>query len=389
MKQNTRPKRALGLSFLALAVGITPATAMNLPSSQKINAGPLGELSLSGGFEGYLYALSGNGTKSVLGDNKSAGSQVRIVDLKVQKPTGLLQYTLELKTYDSVYFGVQPSKMSTNEFTLGPIYAAFITLAPSKNFSISAGQIYSLEGWESSDDWKNANLIDSPLYYVQNSSSRGVSASYSKGNFSATVSFGDGFDSGVFNVTQELVSYSFNKNNTLSVYGTQNLGHTGPNTFAYGGGTTGSGYPSYYAAYVNSDMYGAYYDYINGNLNLVPEVQYVYSKPNHAMGLDKFTSNFGAELIGNYQFGNSPWSVGSMVFYYKNIGPQAWYLNANSGGVGFGVTPSWMVGNIFARGEVGMLHMTDLGTPSTGGGFGTSGTDRNQVMGILSAGVVF
>ena len=384
------PKRLIdrkllaGASVLALMAFSSPAFAMNLPSAQKFEAGPLGTLDVSGGFSGYFYALSGMGTHSFLGNQKSAGAEARVLDLTVKKSSGPFQFTIEVKPYASLYFGYAPSAMSAKTFTLGPLYAAYGTWAPTSNFSISVGQVYSTEGWESSTDWKNANLIDSPLYYVENSSSRGVQASYTYGKLSATLTFGDGFDSGVFNTFQELVTYSFNSNNALSFYGTQNVGTTGPNTFAYGQSTTGAGS----IPYVNSNMFGGYYDYTNGNLNVVPEVQYVYAKRNQRLGINKFTSNFGAEVITNYQFGKSPWSLGGMAFYYKNIGSYGWYLNANSSGFGIGVTPSWIKGHFFVRGEVGLLHLTDLGTGGTGG-FGANGTDRNQVMSVLSAGIVF
>ncbi|WP_286838924.1 MULTISPECIES: outer membrane beta-barrel protein [Acidiphilium] len=357
-----------------------------------VDGGPLGTLDISGGFDGDFYGFSGANAGTLLGTNKSTGAVARVLDLKIVKPTGPVQFTVEVKPDDSIYFGYKPGSMSTNTFTLGPVYAAYVTLAPTKALSISVGQVYSTEGWESSTDWNNANIIDSPLYYVENSSSRGVAVTYTQGPISGTVTYGDGFDSGVFNVVQGLVTYSPNANNAASVYGTVNFGRTGPNTYAYGNGTTGYGYPSYNAAYVNSNMIGAYYDYTYGNLNLVPEVQYVYAKVDHQIGIDKFTSNFGAELIADYKFPKTPWSVGGQVMYYSNNGPEAWYLNAHSAGLGLGVTPTWQKGNIFARGEVGLFHLTSIGTNSIGGtgsAFGGSGTDRNQVIGLLEAGVVF
>ena len=387
MKRNTtRALLGAGVGIIALGVACGTAQAQVSVKSMTIDGGPLGPLNISGGFDADLYAFSGANADTLLGTNKSSGAVARVLDLKVVKPTGLVQFTVEVKPDDSVYFGIKPGSMSTNTFTLGPVYAAYITLAPSKAFSISVGQVYSTEGWESSTDWNNANIIDSPLYYVENSSSRGVAATYTQGPVSATVTYGDGFDSGVFNVVQGLVTYSPNDDNAVSVYGTINFGRTGPNTYAYGNGTTGYGYPSYNAAYVNSNMIGAYYDYTNGNLNLIPEVQYVYAKVDHQIGIDKFTSNFGAELIGDYKFAKTPWSVGGQVMYYSNNGPEAWYLNAHSAGIGLGVTPTWQQGNIFARGEVGLFHLTSIGT---GPAFGGTGTDRNQVIGLLEAGVVF
>jgi hypothetical protein len=375
-----------GAGILGAAIAVSPAFAMNAPAPTKFDAGPLGMLDVSGGADAFFYGLSGAGTDSLVGTSKSTGSEVRVLDLKAVKTTGLVQFTVEIKPDDSVYLGIHPTGLSTNTFTLGPIYAAYVTLAPTTNFNISVGQVYSTEGFESSTDWKNPNIIDSPLYYVENSSSRGVSATYTKGPVSGTLTFGDGFDSGAFNVFQGLVTYTFDADNSLSLYGTANIGRTGPNTFAYGNFTTGTGYPNYNAAYVNSNMIGGYYDYTHGNITLVPEVQYVYSKVDHKIGLGKFTSNFGAQLIGNYQFGKTPWSLGGQGFYYSNIGPQAWYLNAHSAGVGVGLTPSWQKGHVFVRGEAAVLHLTSIGT---GGAFGARGSDRNQVMGLLEAGLTF
>lgn len=381
-----------GLGVLVAGAGLSIAQAQVSVKQMTVDGGPLGILNINGGFDGDFYAFSGANTNTLLETNKSSGAVARVLDLKIVKPTGLVQFTVEVKPDDSIYFGIKPGSMSTNTFTLGPVYAAYVTLAPTKALSISVGQVYSTEGWESSTDWNNANIIDSPLYYVENSSSRGVAVTYTQGPISGTVTYGDGSDSGVFNVLQTLITYSPNGNNAASVYTYSNLGRTGPNTFGYGGGTTGYGYggnPSdfaNYSAYYNSDMIGAYYDYTNGNLNLVPEVQYVYAKVDHKIGIDKFTSNFGAELIADYTFPKTPWSVGGQVMYYSNNGPQAWYLNARSAGLGLGVTPTWQKGNIFARGEVGLLHLTSIGT---GSAFGGGGTDRNQVIGLLEAGVVF
>ena len=72
-------------------------------------------------------------------------------------------------------------------------------MAP-KDFPVtfSACQLGSIEGWESGIDWNNANQLTTEIFYVQNSQNRGVSANYTQGPVSATVIFGDGYDSGVF-----------------------------------------------------------------------------------------------------------------------------------------------------------------------------------------------
>jgi hypothetical protein len=115
-----------------------------------------------------------------------------------------------------------------------------------------------------------------------------VSANYTQGPINATVTFGDGYDTGVWNFIQGLVTYTINATNSLSVYTADNLGRTGLASYAYGGGTTG-GAPYY----VNSDMIGAYYSYTMGNLNLVPEVQYQYAKGDAKLGIGTYDAASG------------------------------------------------------------------------------------------------
>lgn len=385
MKRLLNPKTVAGACLFGATVASSVAFAgVNVPPPIKVDGGPLGQLEISGGYDAMLYAYSGADAGTLYGTNRSSGAANRVLDFKVDKPTGPVRFTIEVKPDTSLYLGNKVSPMSANTFTLGPVYLAYATLAPTPDFTISVGQVGSVEGWESSTDWFNPNIVDSPLYYVENSSSRGVSASYSHGPISATLVFGDGWDTGVFNTFQGLVTYSFDSNNSLSVYGEMNVGTTGPNTYAYGNGTTGYGPGSAY--YPNSNMIGAYYSYTHGNLTLIPEIQYVYAKVNHKIGLDKFGSNLGVQLITDYKFGKSPYSLGGQAFYYRNNGPEPWYLNAHSAGFGIGVTPTYSKGHFFVRGEAAMLHLTNLGS---GPGYGSGGTDRNTVLGVLEAGFVF
>ena len=148
---------------------------------------------------------------------------------------------------------------------------------------------------------------------MQNSQARGVEGTLTEGPVSATVEFGDGVDSGVFNTVQALVSYTVNSSQTLDVYGMANVGKTGPYTFAYGGGQTGLG-----SSYANSDMIGAFYVYSAGSLSLVPEVQYQYAKQDVSIGIMGPASNLGLALFGDYSFGTSPYSVGGWLEYYTS-----------------------------------------------------------------------
>jgi hypothetical protein len=390
-----------GVALVAAQALPPAAMAFNGPANIKIDGGPLGPLELSGGFNGYGYALSGTGNSTnygLLGTDKTTGAELMNGLIQLQKSTGLMQFTIEVGSTTSLVLGTKPLQTSVQTFSTGPLYAGYVTLAPSSNFSVSIGQLGSQEGYESGVDWNNTNVLSTDIFYVENSQSRGVEATYSAGKVSATVEFGDGFDTGVWNFVQALATYTINSNNALSVFGATNLGRTGPNANIYGNATSSynqtfvSGYGPYY---VNSTMLGAYYSYTMGNLNVVPEVQYVYAKPDAILAaqssdpsLNKFSSNFGAAVFADYQFGKSDYSLAGWGEYFTSKGPDNWFINAGAKGVGISIAPTWQKNDLFVRGDVGLLHLTTVGVPGSPG-YGASGTSRNQATALIEAGVLF
>lgn len=385
-------RQLLGLGFVAASslLAMQAANAMTGPQAISIDGGPLGSLSLSGGADGYGYYLgnAGQGSKE-----QNSGAALGNAMIELQKSSGLVQFTVEVgangnETLGALSYNAQGhvAEAATNNYVTGPLYAGYVTLAPSNlPITISAGQLGSLEGYEGSFDWSNPSQFTTLLFYVENAQSRGVNVAYSQGPISATVQFGDGFDSGVANFLQALGSYSFNANNTLSLYYAGNLGRTGPYTFAYGGINTAA----YGAPAVNSQMVGAYYSYTNGNLNLVPEVQYVYAHTNHQLGINKTTANLGAALFGNYTFGKSPYSLGGWVEYENSQGAGSWFVGPKSEGVGFALAPTWQYKDLYARVNAGGFYLLNNKYQGVSYGYGTSGTDKFQFVGTLEGGVLF
>ncbi len=400
-----KSKRAalLGLGFGAAAslLALQSAQAFNGPTAINIDGGPLGPLALTGGADGYLYGLSGTGNSAnygLLGTDKATGAEFLNGLIQVQKASGLLQFTIEVGATNALILGGKPNSTSVQTFSTGPLYAGYLTLAPTKSLSISAGQLGSQEGYESGVDWNNANLLTTDIFAVENSQSRGIEATYTVGPVAATIEYGDGFDTGVWNFVQALATYTINSNNVLNVFGATNLGRTGPNAHIYGSATTPynqsfvGGYGPYY---VNSTMLGAYYSYTMGNLNLVPEVQYVYAKPDAILAtqsgnpaLNKFSSNFGAALFADYQFGKSDYSLGGWGEYFTSNGPDNWFINPGAQGVGISVSPTWQDKNLFVRGDVGLMHLTKFSNNGSRG-YGNDGGSRNQADFVVEAGVLF
>ncbi|HEX7390540.1 MAG TPA: hypothetical protein VF286_10545, partial [Acidiphilium sp.] len=113
-KRLLNAKTILGAGILAATIGVSPAFAISSPNKLTVDAGPLGMLNVSGGFDAYMYAMSGANANTLLGTNKDAGAEARVLDLSISKSTGLVQFTLEVKPDDSLYFGVKPSAMTAN-----------------------------------------------------------------------------------------------------------------------------------------------------------------------------------------------------------------------------------------------------------------------------------
>ncbi|WP_298285055.1 hypothetical protein [Acidocella sp.] len=381
MKCIYKATTALGLVLAASLVAAPSAKALNGPQTITIDGGPLGSLLLSGGADGYGYYVS-NTAAGVKNNGAYAGS----VFVELQKNSGVLQFTVEVgPNGGTIPLGTTPTQTSANIYTTGPLFEGYLTIAPPNSpVTVSVGQLGSLEGFEAGTDWLNNVQLTTALWAVQNANSRGVSAMYSQGPLTATVEFGDGFDTGVFNFLQALVSYAFDGNNIANVYYAGNLGATGLNAYEYGNTTVGS----YGANFVNSQMLGGYYVHTDGNLTLTPEVQYVYAKANRKLGLTKGSGNFGAALFGDYAFGASPYSLGAWVEYEDSTGHDIWASGPGSEAVGAALAPTWQYKDLFARVNAGAYYLLNNKQFSTAS-FGANGRGKFQFLGTLEAGLLF
>jgi hypothetical protein len=400
---------ASGLIVCAgLSIAWLPAYAVDGPKPVEFDGGPLGTLQLSVAADGYFYVQSGTASdpaNSIAG-SKAAGAEINAWMIQLKKATGLVQFTFQLAEHSNINLGAnKPENVNGDRFTTGPIRQAFVTLAPTSDFKFSVGQVGSLEGFESSFPWNNPVALRTVLNVPQNNSSRGVEADYQHGPFSGSVVFGDGYDTGVWNYLQFLVTGKIDPNNSLNIYGGVPLGTTGPNTFAYGeggasaGGANGNGGQGQLAV-VNSTMVGAWYTWKQGNLSIIPEVQGSWTQPltkyaNVVSGglsdnIPKGTGNFGAALFTTYKFGDSPFSIGAWAEYARSYGsgPQdTWFVAPNASLMGFAVAPGYQYKQLFARLNIGYAHLLNSGTPSAG--FGDQGTGKNQGVATLEFALVY
>ncbi len=385
--------RLLGLSLIAGSQisMLQSATALTSPANIPLDAGPLGTLQLSGGVDGYAYGQTGTSPHGAPGGS-AAGDSATGVNLSnamigLQKTSGVFQFTLDLGAVNGLpTLGLAYPKASLKVYRASPVYLGYITIAPANTpFTISIGQINSLEGYEGGLDWQNANIFTSAMWFISNQNSLGVSGTYAKGPLSVSVAYGDGWDTRVFNFLQASVTYTIDSANSLDVYYGGNLGRTGGNAITYFQMPVGA------APYlVNSQTFGAYDAYTRGNLTLVPELQYVYAKPDQRVSIAKYTGNFSAALFADYGFGASPYSLGAMASYFDNVGAQGnWYIAPRAAGFGVELTPTWQHKAFFARLSVGYVYLLNTGKGTGYPAYGTAGNGRNVLQSAFEAGILF
>jgi len=386
----------MGLGVLAASslLALHAANAMNGPSTISVDGGQFGQYTVSGGVDGYAfyqdpYLQHANGSDSLRED----GAAIANTQIDIQKSTGIIQFNLEAATTG----GTTALGEGFSKEGLGggarykPLYLAYVTIAPPTSpVTVSVGEIGSVEGYEGTFDWGNTTQFTSDAWWVENSSSQGVALNYTFGPVSGSLEFGDGFpaDDGVFNFLQFILNYTVSPTNTATVF--------------YGGalGTTSYHEDPGNQFYKNSQMVGAFDSYTMGNLNLVPEVQYVYAKADAKNGLPGATFNLAALLLADYSFGTSPYSLGGLVEYFdshtaasdaSSVGVvlnNGWYLGPNDAGFGVAAAPTWQYKDLFARASFGYIYLTTdkyAGTKSVP--FGDNG--RGDFQSTLEAGLLF
>lgn len=395
-----KPKKlasGVGLGLLLLLIGGS-ASAMNGPTPIKYNLGRLGEYSISGGVDGY-GAVYNNGTGNLFNQNpQNVSTGLANALINIQKTTGLVQFTFEAGEYTFPILGSKAFEYPTGSpqngynFLGTPVLQGYVTLAPSPDFSISAGIIPTVEGLESGQDWGNSNFFLSQLANMEITSERGVEATLTHGPAILTVQFDDGYFSKRFNNIQGALTYNLNSSDYIYVYGSDTMGTTDFTNVT-------NGFPE-----VNSNMIGGGFNATFGKLNVIPYVQYQWLPKSARVGNVKTYSNIGFAISADYQF-NKLWSLGSQVSYvstntdkqdianavafgnwmgYGATGPGA--IGPGASMLGFQVTPTWQYKQLFVRTTFAYSHLSSF---LPGFGYGTSGNKSSLFAGVVEVGFLF
>jgi hypothetical protein len=384
------------------AAPATPPAAPSSPLTAPSLTGPLTLSTTPYNFDaaglGTLY-ISGVGSGLFLGQSDPTivvlpGPKVRSdhtfsfdasnVQGIVQKIDGLFQFYVQAGLYSlpalGVNYNVTQKAISADTFYFGGMPVGYAKIVPTDTFNVMVGKLPTLIGAEYTFTFQNMNIERGLLWNQEPAISRGVQANLTTGPVAWAVSVNDGLYSGNYDWITGSATWTIDPANTLAVVGGGNFGQSGANTIAT---------PFFQN---NEDIFNVIYTYNNAPWTVTPYFQYTSVPKNPTLGAIKGAETWGAALLANYAFADTPWNLAGRFEYISSSGSVAGG-NANPLGYGPGssawsltLTPTYQQGIFFARVEGSVVGLSGV---SGGGGFGKAGTTTTQGRLMLETGVMF
>ncbi|MBV9552009.1 MAG: outer membrane beta-barrel protein [Alphaproteobacteria bacterium] len=331
----------------------------------------------------YGAVFEPNGT--LLGNDISNNGDLSNGMAIVQKIDGLVQFYVQAGVYSLPALGVnyhltqRDTGRAENDF-FGYVPEAYIKVAPTDTFSVSAGKLPSLIGDEYTFTFQNMNIERGLLWNLEPAISRGVQGNLTTGPVAWAVSFNDGFYSSRYDWLSGSATWTIDPANTLALAAGGNIGTANVNTIA--------------APFVlnNADIVNLIYTYNAAPLTFSPYFQYTHNGHNAAItGATKDGSTWGGAVLANYAI-NDNFNLAGRVEYVSSSGSLT---DGSANPLGFGAgssawsvtaTPTWQNGIYFARIEGSYVGLTSI---APGSGFGRAGNTKNQERFVVEAGILF
>lgn len=312
-------------------------------------------------------------------NNPVVGNPNSLLDLDngqlfIQKTNGLVQLYVQGGGYSLPSLGTSYQRMddTTHDF-FGPVPVAFIKLAPSDNFSIMAGKLYTLIGGENTFTYQNLNIERGLLWNQTNAVNRGMQMNYNQGAFNGSIALSDGFYSGRLNWLSGLVTYAINSKNSLSIVLSGNIKHDNESSLVTP------------LAQNNSQIYDLIYTYTSGRLTINPSFQFTQIPKDTDIDLLDAASTYGIALAAKFAF-NTHWSITSRIEYIDTTGGVNVAYGPGSNAWSLTLTPTYKRGIFFVRGEASLVEANNI---TAGSAFGPDGTKGSQGRLLIETGVLF
>lgn len=343
------------------------------PNPMRFDTGALGTWYVTGAVSGLAF-----GQDHTFPGDKSTRTDLDNGQVFIQKTSGQFQFFVQAGAYSIPVLGTPylTARKTTEYFDAVP--QAFLKYAPSDSFNIMVGKLPTLFGAEYTFTFENMNIQRGLLWNQENDINNGAQANYTHGAFTASLSVNDGFYSHRYSWVTGLLSYAFDKNNTLS--------------FAGGGNTRATSHVSVVTPLLqnNSQIYNLIYTHLAGPWTLTPYLQYTRVPSSAELGIPHSVSTMGGALLASYTI-NSHFSMGSRVEYIRSNGSAAnaspnLLFGPGSKAWSLTLTPTYQYNMLFVRGELSYVKAS--GT-TLGYAFGRNLDNNSQSRVMLEAGILF
>jgi Putative beta-barrel porin-2, OmpL-like. bbp2 len=341
--------------------------------SPKYTLGPLGDIYVDGIGAGIVQWQN----------NRFPGNRAWQPDLSngqlfIQKPDGLIQFYAEPGAYSIWVLGSR--NVSTAQATFGGsgnlfgwFPTGYLKIAPSDDFSFRAGKLQTLIGAEYPFSFQNINPERGIVVTQLPAFSKGGQADYKIGPLALSLSFNDGFDSGVYNWITGAATYTLNSSSSFTFVAGGNAGKTNVATTRTP------------LLQNNSEIYNLIYTYESGPWIIQPYFSATHVPINTSIGITSSASSFGGSVLADYSLGGG-FFLGAWLEYIGTAGSNDLLYGPGSGAFAVTVTPAYQYRNLFVRGGFAWVRANNV---TTGLGFGPSGTNNSQTRVTIDAGILF
>jgi hypothetical protein len=339
------------------------------PKPLAIDAGPVGKINIGGVLSGLGYQQS-----NASATDDSSRLDISNAQLFLQKNSGLLQFYVQAGGYSIPALGTSYIKAddTTNDF-YGVVPIAYVTLAPTDYFSISAGKLPTLIGAEYTYTFQNANIQRGLLWNQENAVNRGVQANFTADKLAVSVSVNDGFYSEDLSWLTGLATYTIDDKNSIAIAGGGNLDEDARATIETP------------LLQNNSQIYNLIYTHKTGPWTVMPYLQYSSVDADASIGITDDAETYGAALLTSYAVNDSI-SIAARGEYIDSSGGSNLLYGADSSAWSFTVTPTYQKDAFFVRAEASYVGIND---GVAGSQFGASGNEDAQGRLLIETGLVF
>ena len=242
-----------------------------------------------------------------------------------------------------------------------------------RQFLVPGGKLQTLIGAEYPFSFQNINPERGIVVTQLPAFSKGGQADYKNGPLALSLSFNDGFNSGVYNWISGAATYTLNRSTSFTFVAAGNAGKTKIATTRTP------------LLQNNSEIYNLIYTYKSGPWIIQPYFSATHVPINTSIGITSSASSFGGSVLTDYSLGGG-FFLGARLEYIGTSGSNNLLYGPGSGAVAVTVTPAYQYLNFFVRGGFAWVKAANV---TAGLGLGPSGTNNSQTRVTIDAGILF